>query len=119
MTTFRISFDLPHLRNELEELEQERASGRRKASIERDLSCLADFERRQADIEAMLDEADDPDLQAELTHDAQDDLTLSTEQLLSGEHDINSAFWHQPRGGRDRIRTCSCECSSVGPSNAG
>ena len=115
MTTFRISggvFDLPHLRNELEELEQERAqpdfwknttratkAGRRKASIERDLSCLADFERRQADIEAMLDligEADDPDLQAELTHDAQELETLlnqlSTEQLLSGEHDINSAI---------------------------
>lgn len=105
-------FDLPRLRNELEELEQESAQpgfwnntqlatkvGRRKASIEREMSRVTDFERQQADLEATLElvgEEDDPDLQSELTQGIQELETvldqLHTEQLLSGEHDANSAI---------------------------
>ena len=61
-------FDLPRLLNELEELEQESAQpdfwknahiatrvGRRKATIERDIARVADFEQRQTDLEATLD----------------------------------------------------------------
>ena len=60
-------FDLPRLLNELEELEQESAQpdfwqnaelatkvGRRKASIERDISRITDFERQQTNLEATL-----------------------------------------------------------------
>ena len=105
-------FDLPRLQNELEELEQESAQpdfwkntqvatkvGRRKAAIERDISRLTDFERRQADLEATLEligEEDDPDLQSELSQGIEELETLldqlSTEQLLSDEHDANSAI---------------------------
>ena len=105
-------FDLPRLRNELEELEQESAQpdfwqntqlatkvGRRKASIERDISRITNFERQQADLEATLEligEENDSSLQAELTEGIQELETsldkLSTEQLLSGEHDSNSAI---------------------------
>jgi len=105
-------FDLPRLRNELEELERESAQpgfwnntqlatkvGRRKASIEREMSRITDFERQQADLEATLElvgEEDDPDLQSELTQGIQELKTvldqLHTEQLLSGEHDANSAI---------------------------
>ena len=76
-------FDLPRLLNELEELEQESAQpdfwknahistrvGRRKATIERDIARVADFEQRQADLEATLEligAEDDADLHAELT----------------------------------------------------
>ena len=114
-TTFKIYggvFDLPRLQNELEELEQESAQpdfwknaqtatkvGRRKAAIERDISRLTDFERRQADLEAtveLIGEEQDPDLQSELSQGIQELETLldqlSTEQLLSGEHDANSAI---------------------------
>lgn len=103
---------MPRLQNELEELEQESAQpdfwkdsqlatkvGRRKAVIERELARLHDLERRQADLEATLEligEEEDPDLQAELTHGIQELERLldqlSTEQLLSGEHDANSAI---------------------------
>ena len=105
-------FDLPRLRNELEELERESAQpgfwnntqlatkvGRRKASIEREMSRVTGFERQQADLEATLElvgEEDDPDLQSELTQGIQELETvldqLHTEQLLSGEHDANSAI---------------------------
>ncbi len=105
-------FDLPRLRNELEELERESAQpgfwnnaqlatkvGRRKASIEREMSRITDFERQQADLEATLElvgEEDDPDLQFELTQGIQELETvldqLHTEQLLSGDHDANSAI---------------------------
>lgn len=105
-------FDLPRLRNELEELERESAQpdfwnntqlatkvGRRKASIEREMSRVTDFERQQADLEATLElvgEEDDPDLQSELIQGIQELETvldqLHTEQLLSGEHDANSAI---------------------------
>jgi len=105
-------FDLPRLQHELDELEQESAQpdfwkntqvatkvGRRKAAIERDISRLTDFERRQGNLEATLEligEEDDPDLQSELRQGIQDLETLldqlSTEQLLSGEHDANSAI---------------------------
>jgi len=105
-------FDLPRLRNELEELERESAQpsfwnntqlatkvGRRKASIEREMSRITDFERQQGDLEATLElvgEEDDPDLQSELTQGIQELETvldqLHTEQLLSGEHDANSAI---------------------------
>lgn len=105
-------FDLPRLHSELEELEQESAQpdfwkdaktaakvGRRQAVIERDISRIADFERRQADLEAILElvgETDDPDLEAELNHglhELESRLNqLDTEQLLSGEHDANSAI---------------------------
>ncbi|WP_338140928.1 peptide chain release factor 2 [Candidatus Nitronereus thalassa] len=108
----RRRLDLPRLRNELEELEQESAQpdfwtnsqnatkvGRRKANIERDLSRITDFERRQSDLEATLEligEADDPDLQSELTQGLEELETfldqLHTEQLLSGKHDANSAI---------------------------
>ena len=49
--------------------------GRRKANIERDLSRITDFERRQSDLEATLEligEADDPDLQTELAQGLQE-----------------------------------------------
>lgn len=105
-------FDLPRLRNELEELEQESAQpdfwkdsqlatkvGRRKATIERNISRVTDFEQRQADLEATLDligAEDDAELQAELTQGIQTLETLlehlRTEQLLSGEHDSRSAI---------------------------
>ncbi|MFB3146780.1 MAG: peptide chain release factor 2 [Nitrospirales bacterium] len=108
----RRCLDLPRLRNELEELERESAQpgfwnnaqlatkvGRRKASIEREMSHITDFERQQADLEATLElvgEEDDPDLQSELTQGIQELETvldqLHTEQLLSGEHDANSAI---------------------------
>ena len=105
-------FDLPRLLNELEELEQESAQpdfwqntelatkiGRRKASIERNISRITEFERQQVDLEATLElvgEEDDPELQAELIQGIQKLETaldkLSTEQLLSDEHDYNSAI---------------------------
>ncbi len=105
-------FDLPRLRNELEELERESAQpdfwnntqqatkvGRRKTAIERDISRITDFERRQEDLEATLEligEEEDPDLQSELAAGLQELEALldqlSTEQLLSGDHDANSAI---------------------------
>ena len=105
-------FDLPRLRNELEELEQESAQpdfwknaqiatrvGRRKATIERDISRVADFEQRQADLEATLEligTEDDAELHAELTQGIETLETLlerlRTEQLLAGEHDGRSAI---------------------------
>ena len=105
-------FDLPRILNELEELEQESAQpdfwqntelatkvGRRKASIEHDISRITDFERQQTNLEATLElvgEEDDPELQAELTQGIQKLETaldkISTEQLLSDEHDYNSAI---------------------------
>ena len=108
-TTFKTYggvFDLPRLQNELDELEQESAQpdfwknaevatkvGRRKAAIERDISRLTDFERRQADLEATLEligQADDPDLQAELSQGTQELENLLDQ--LSTEHDANSAI---------------------------
>ena len=114
-TTFKIYggvFDLPRLRNELEELERESAQpdfwknsqlatkvGRRKAAIERNIARVTDFEQRQADLEATLDligAEDDAELQAELTQGIQTLETLlerlRTEQLLAGEHDGRSAI---------------------------
>ena len=105
-------FDLPRLRNELEELAQESAQpdfwknthiatrvGRRKAAIERDLTRLTDFEQRQADLEATLEligAEDDAELHAELTQGIETLETLlerlRTEQLLAGEHDGRSAI---------------------------
>ena len=105
-------FDLPRLRNELEELEQESAQpdfwknaqvatkvGRRKAAIERDIARVADFEQRQADLEATLEligAEDDAELHAELTQGIETLETLlerlRTEQLLAGEHDGRSAI---------------------------
>ena len=105
-------FDLPRLEHELEELEQESAQpdfwknadvatkvGRRKATIERDLARLADFEQRQADLEATLEligAENDAELHAELTQGIETLETLlerlRTEQLLAGEHDGRSAI---------------------------
>ncbi len=105
-------FDLPRLQNELEELAQESAQpdfwnnthiatrvGRRKATIERDLTRLTDFEQRQADLEATLEligAEDDAELHAELTQGIETLETLlerlRTEQLLAGEHDGRSAI---------------------------
>ncbi len=105
-------FDLPRLRNEREELDQESAQpdfwknsqiattvGRRKATIERDISRITDFEQRQADLEATLDligEEDDAELETELTQGIQTLETLlehlRTEQLLAGAHDVRSAM---------------------------
>ncbi len=105
-------FDLPRLRNELEELERESAQpdfwkhaqtatsvGRRKATIERDITRIADFEHKQADLEATLEligAEDDAELHAELTQGIATLETLlerlRTEQLLAGEHDERSAI---------------------------
>ncbi len=105
-------FDLPRLQNELEELEQESAQpdfwnnardatrvGRRKAAIEREISCMTELTRTQADLEATLDligQEDDPELHAEFTQGIQALETrlaqLRTEQLLSGEHDGRAAI---------------------------
>ncbi len=105
-------FDLPGLRNELEELERESAQpgfwnnardaarvGRRKAAIERDIERVTDVTRRQADLEATLDliaHEDDPDLRAELALGTQTLETMlagwRTERLLSGEHDARAAI---------------------------
>ena len=105
-------FDLTRLQRELEELEQESAQpdfwkhahvaakvGRRKATIERDLARLTDFEQRQADLEATLEligTEDDAELHAELTQGLETLETLladlRTEQLLAGEHDARSAI---------------------------
>ena len=72
---------------------------RRTAAIERDIAQLTDAERRQVDLDAtlaLLAEAEDPDLYAELTQGVQALETfvahLRTEQLLSGEHDHRSAI---------------------------
>ncbi len=105
-------FDLPRLRNELEELEQESAQpdfwnntheatrvGRRRAAIERDIARVDEFEQRQADLEATLEligAEDDAELHAELTQGIETLETLlkqlHTEQLLAGEHDARSAI---------------------------
>ncbi len=105
-------FDLTRLQRELEELEQESAQpdfwkhahvaakvGRRKATIERDLARITDFEQRQADLEATLEligTEDDAELHAELTQGLETLETLlenlRTEQLLAGEHDARSAI---------------------------
>ncbi len=105
-------FDLPRLRNELEELEQEGSQpdfwkntqvatkvGRRKATIERDIARVDEFEQRQADLEATLEligAEDDAELHAELTQGIETLETLlkhlRTEQLLAGEHDSRSAI---------------------------
>ena len=105
-------FDLTRLQRELEELEQESAQpdfwkhahvaakvGQRKATIERDLARITDFEQRQADLEATLEligTEDDAELHAELTHGLETLETLledlRTEQLLAGEHDARSAI---------------------------
>lgn len=105
-------FDLPRLQNELDELEQESSQphfwkdaqaaakvGRRQAAIERDIHRTKDFEKRQADLDAMAEligEQDDPDLERELregVHQLRALLDqLQLEQMLSGEHDERSAI---------------------------
>lgn len=110
--TYGGHFDLPRLTTELDEIEQEISQpdfwkdatnaakvGRRKATIERDIQRVTDFERQQSDLEALIEltgEEEDPDLQEELTSSLKQieaDLeALQLEQLLSGPHDHRQAI---------------------------
>ena len=133
-------FDLPRLKTEIEELEEEIAQPdfwkdaqaaakvtRRKASIERDIQRVSDLERHYGDLQAMDDligEQEDPELQNELNTAIQGvETTLEQwrlERLLSGEHDQSPAILSiNPGAGgtesQDWAR-CSCGCMFGGRS---
>ena len=110
--TYGGRFDLPRLTTELDELEQETAQpdfwkdatnatkvGRRKASIERDIQRVKDFERQYNDLEALIEltgEEQDSELLEELanglTHIESELEAWQLERLLSGQHDNRPAI---------------------------
>ncbi|MCA9470776.1 MAG: peptide chain release factor 2 [Nitrospirales bacterium] len=112
ITDLRGLFDLPRLKTELDELEQETAQpdfwkdadkaakvGRRQAMIERDIQRVTDFDRQYSDLEALIEltgEEEDAELQEELskglkqTEEALEAWQL--ERLLSGPHDNRPAI---------------------------
>ena len=112
LPTYGGLFDLPRLTTELDELELETSQpdfwkdannaakvGRRKATIERDIQLVTDFERQQSDLEALIEltgEEEDADLQNELATGLKDiEAALEAwqlERLLSGPHDDNPAI---------------------------
>ncbi len=112
LPTYGGLFDLPRLKTELDELEQETAQpdfwkdannaakvGRRQATIERDIQRVTDFERQYSDLEALVEltkEEEDAELQHELDAGLQQiEATLEAwqlERLLSGPHDHRPAI---------------------------
>ena len=105
-------FDLPKLEKQLAELEQQIASpdfwnntqaaariSRQKASVERDIQHWADIERREGDLRAMLELAEESqddtmeaDLQTELASLEKTVNELRIELLLAGERDQTNAI---------------------------
>lgn len=105
-------FDLARMTTELKSLEEKTASAdfwtdakaaarisRRKATVERELARWREIQRRQSDLVAMVDlaeESGDADLERELTTELGQFETLvhelRIELLLSGEHDSSNAI---------------------------
>ncbi len=116
-------FDLASLTAELKDLEEKATSSdfwkdaraaakssRRKAALERELNRWREIERRQNDLVAMADlaeESGDADLGQELTTELEGFETLihqlRVELLLSGEHDGSNAIFsiHPGAGGTE------------------
>ncbi len=116
-------FDLARMTTELKSLEEKTASSdfwndakaaakvsRRKATVERELTRWREIERRQSDLVAMVDlaeESGDADLERELTTELGQFETLvhelRIELLLSGEHDSSNAIFaiHPGAGGTE------------------
>ena len=116
-------FDLPKLTSDLRALEEEASKpdfwkdpqaaarlSRKKASLEREVQRWKELERRQGDLVAMADlaeESGDADLQRELASElSQLETSLSQlriEKLLSGERDANNAILaiHPGAGGTE------------------
>ncbi|MGQ0810919.1 MAG: peptide chain release factor 2 [Nitrospiraceae bacterium] len=112
VSELRGHLDLPHLTAELTQLEETTAQpdfwndaqkaariSRKKAALERELSRWTDIERRQADLSAMLelaDESGDADLERELATEIMRFETavneLRIELLLAGELDSSNAI---------------------------
>ena len=116
-------FDLPRLHSDLEHLEQETSHpgfwndtqaaarvSRKKAAIEGDIQRVADLERQQGDLRALVELADetaDPSLEQELVVEL-GKLEAAVNQwrielLLSGEHDGSNAILaiHPGAGGTE------------------
>ena len=116
-------FDLPRLEKQLAELEQQTASpgfwnntqaaariSRHKVSIEREIRQWSDIERREGDLRAMLELAEESDdasmeteLQTELAAFEKTVHDVRVELLLSGERDQTNAILeiHPGAGGTE------------------